>query len=200
MTPATAGTYAYTVTGTSSSSPVPSSASLTISAAANGTQSFDLTSGNSQEIETLSFRADGVYLVSLHIIAKQPPFPAFDETLTPGSGPVRVIPTSSHTSPSSVTFTVASSDASATIMFTVHGLTTANVAGSTLPALHYTLTSSDLSGTIAGFAYKNGSFSVDALVSPTNALPYRQQTRSSITVAGQTVSSNITATLTSLHG
>lgn len=188
------GRYHYTVTGKSSTGPVPPAATLTISTVTGDLQTFTFSnidsSGNgSTQAETLSYRSDGVYLVSLAISTKKPV--AYNETLKPVGGPARVITSSGATG--STRFTIASDDASATITFTVIGRTTAHVGSATLPALHVTLSSTDLHGKVDGFSYKNGTFKVDALFSTTSALPYRQSSSSSISIA----TSNTTATLNS---
>ena len=197
-----AGHYRYAVAGSSTMGPVPKSASLTVSAPSGGAQTFSLTdaSGGSTTAETLAFRGDGVYLVSLSIAASSPGYPPYSETLAPTSGPVRIIGTSEV--PSSTTFTVASADARATVTVHVLGSATATVAGRALPALHVTFSSSDLAGTVHDgllSAKYTGSFSVDALLAPTDLVPYRQQTSFELTVAAPhvTVASTSTATLQS---
>jgi hypothetical protein len=204
LAPGHAGTYHYAVTGTFAGEPVPPTASLTVSAAAGGTQTFTLVDANSQGGSTLaervSFRPDGVYLLALTITSNAPGYPPYSETLVPTSGAVRII--GAAEAPSSTTFTVASDDAHATVTAHLLGRTTARVGGRSLTALHLTFTSSDLAGTItSGLLSANytGSFAVDALLSPATLLPYRQQASNtlSVKVPKLTVTSNMTATLQS---
>ena len=152
----------------------------------------DSAGNGSTERETLSYRADGVYLVAIGLATNKPA--PYSLTLAPVGGPVRVIGTGATNG--SKTFQVAGDGASATITFTVLGTTTATVGGKSYPALHITLNSSDLVGTVDGVKY-TGSFSVDALFPADSGVPYRQQSSSAIKSILFSVSSDTTATLTS---
>jgi hypothetical protein len=195
-----AGQYAYSVTGTPSAGAVPRAATLSVSPFSDAEQTLTMSSTEATSVtkegEILSYRRDGVYLAALTIYAKQSPYPVLDEVLKPTNGPC-VIDTSRK--PSTVTFQLTSSDASATVTFIVISTTTAHAAGTELPALQYSVGSSDFAGKIGPIAFHNGTIAVSASNSPLDCLPYRQESRSSVSVIGQTVSSDTIATPRSTH-
>jgi len=193
--PGPAGTYHYTVTSQGGS--VPPTSTLVVSPPQGTRQTTTMSASNgTSDVLTLDYRPDGVYFVNVETVTKQAPYPAFREDLKPVSGPVRVMRTGMQPG-EHVTFEVASSDASATVMFSMYGLTTVSVAGKNVLALRVQFSSANLSGRSGAVPFKNAGFDAVLWLAPTNGVPYRVERDFTAIALEQTFSTHYTATLTS---